>query len=318
MRIVRDSLYIAPEDRGAAVAIGNFDGVHLGHRVVIDIARAAADRTGAPLGVLTFEPHPRQYFAPDAAPFRLMNAGARAHRLASLDVRKLYEIPFNAALSALSAQEFATSILHERLGLTHVVVGEDFRFGHNRAGTALDLAEFGADLGFGTTLVPLVNAGPQAVSSTAIRTALTDGRPRDAAAMLGHAHVIEGEVIRGDQRGRDLGFPTANMSIAGLHPPRFGVYAVFADVLDGPHKGTYLGAASIGTRPMFGENVPNCETYLFDFKGDLYGSTVSVALIDYLRGEEKFGSLEALITQMSADCDRARRILTLESFEDLV
>jgi riboflavin kinase/FMN adenylyltransferase len=139
---------------------------------------------------------------------------------------------------------------------------------------------------------------------------LTHGNPREAAAMLGHWHRIEGEVIRGDQRGRDLGYPTANMSITGLHPPKFGVYAVKVDVLDGPHIGTYDGASSIGVRPMFGENVANCETFIFDFKGDLYGSTLSVALVDFLRPELKFDGLDTLITQMDADCVQARKILT--------
>jgi riboflavin kinase/FMN adenylyltransferase len=154
-----------------------------------------------------------------------------------------------------------------------------------------------------------VDLGAGEVSSTAIRAALSEGRPRDAAAMLGHWHRIEGPVIRGDQRGRDLGYPTANMSIAGLHPPRFGVYAVKVEVLSGPYAGSYDGAASIGVRPMFGQNLPNCETFLFDFTGDLYGSEMSVALVEYLRPEMRFESLEALIVQMGDDCDRARAIL---------
>jgi riboflavin kinase / FMN adenylyltransferase len=309
MRIIRDPFFIDPADRGAAVAVGNFDGVHLGHRSVIDLAAKAALAASVPLGILTFEPHPRQFFNPSAAPFRLMNAAARAHRLEKLNVGKLYELPFNAALAGLSAQEFASQIIVAQLGLAHVVVGADFCFGKGRTGTASDLARLGADLGFGVTIAPLVDLGAGEVSSTAIRTALTEGRPRDAAAMLGHWHRIEGPVIRGEQRGRDLGYPTANMSIAGLHPPRFGVYAVKVDVLDGPHQGSFDGAASIGVRPMFGENMPNCETFIFDFKGDLYGATLSVALVDYLRPELKFSSLDALITQMGADCDRARDIL---------
>lgn len=309
MRIIRDPRFINSADRGAAAAIGNFDGVHLGHAAVIDLARDAARRQGAPLGVMTFEPHPRQFFAPDSPPFRLMNAVARAHRLEKLGVERLYELPFNAALASLSAQEFASSIIADQLGLRHVVVGADFCFGRGRKGTAADLATFGAEMGFGVTVTPLIDLGQGAVSSTAIRTALTEGRPRDAARMLGHWHRIEGPVIRGDQRGRDLGYPTANMSIAGLHPPRFGVYAVQVDVLDGPQAGSHLGAASIGVRPMFGENMPNCETFLFDFKGDLYGASLSVALVEYLRPEMKFDSLDALITQMGADCARARTIL---------
>ncbi|MBS1301297.1 bifunctional riboflavin kinase/FAD synthetase [Loktanella sp. SALINAS62] len=310
MRIIRDTLYIDPADRGAAAAIGNFDGVHLGHRAVIDLTRDAAAQTGAPLGVMTFEPHPREQFAPDAPPFRLMNAAARAEALQKLGVDKLYEVPFNAALVALTPEEFARQVIHDRLGLAHVVVGRDFCFGKDRAGTATDLQAFGAQMGFGVTIAPMVQNDAGRISSTAIRRALTDGRPDAAAAMLGHRHRIVGTVIRGDQRGRDLGYPTANQSIAGLHPPKFGVYAVVVDVHDGPHAGHYHGAASIGVRPMFGENVPNCETFLFDFKGDLYGTEISVGLVAYLRGEEKFDSLDALITQMDADCDRARKILT--------
>jgi riboflavin kinase/FMN adenylyltransferase len=309
MRIIRDTEFIAPADRGAAAAIGNFDGVHIGHRSVIDLTRKAAEAAGAPLGIMTFEPHPREFFGRADAPFRLMNAEAKANRLAKLGVEKLYEVPFNAALAALTPRAFAQKIIVDQLGLAHVVVGADFCFGKDRKGTVEDLTAFGAEMGFGVTVAPIVSVDSANVSSTAIRQALTDGKPREAAAMLGHWHRIEGEVIRGDQRGRDLGYPTANMSITGLHPPKFGVYAVKVDVLGGPHKGTYSGAASIGVRPMFGENIPNCETFIFDFKGDLYGTHLSVALIDYLRPELKFDSLEALITQMDADCDQARAIL---------
>lgn len=309
MRIIRDTVFIDPADRGAAAAIGNFDGVHIGHRAVIDIARDAAKAANAPLGIMTFEPHPRSYFARDPKPFRLMNAEARANRLEKLGVEKLYEVPFNAALASLTPREFAQQVIGDQLGLKHVIVGADFCFGKDRAGTAADLQAFGKEMGFGVTIVSMVKLPAGRVSSTAIRQALTDGRPRDAAAMLGHWHRIEGAVIRGDQRGRELGYPTANMSISGLHPPKFGVYAVKVDVLDGPHKGTYDGAASIGVRPMFGENIPNCETFLFDFKGDLYGATLSVALVDFLRPELKFDSLDALITQMNADCAKARKIL---------
>ncbi|KJZ19244.1 bifunctional riboflavin kinase/FAD synthetase [Loktanella sp. S4079] len=309
MRIIRDTLFIDASDRGAAAAIGNFDGVHIGHQSVIDLTRAAAKAANSPLGVMTFEPHPRSYFSRDPNPFRLMNAEARAHRLEKLGVEKLYEVPFNKALANLTPREFAQDIITDRLGLAHVVVGADFCFGKGRSGSVTELQAFGKEMGFGVTVAPILAVEASNVSSTAIRQALSDGKPHEAAAMLGHWHRIEGEVIRGDQRGRDLGFPTANMSIAGLHPPKFGVYAVKVDVLDGPHRGSYNGAASIGVRPMFGENIPNCETYLFDFKGDLYGATLSVALIDYLRPEQKFNSLDALVTQMAADCDTARKIL---------
>lgn len=308
MRIVRDYQFVDPQDRGASAAIGNFDGVHRGHRSVIDLARQAAP--DAPLGVLTFEPHPRSYFAPDAPPFRLTGPEARASRLEKLGVARLYELNFNAALAAMSPEEFASGVISDGLGLAHVVVGADFCFGKGRSGNADDLARFGAAMGFGVTIAPLLENGAQTVSSTAIRTALSDGRPRDAAAMLGHWHRIEGPVITGEQRGRELGYPTANMSIDGLHPPAFGVYAVLVDVRDGPHAGSYHGAASLGVRPMFGENRPNLETFLFDFSGDLYGATLSVGLVEHLRPEETFNGLDALIAQMDADCARARTILS--------
>lgn len=307
MRIVRDYQFVEDQDRGATVAIGNFDGVHLGHQSVIELARKAAP--DAPLGVMTFEPHPREYFAPDSPPFRLMRADARAHRLEKLGVARLYELNFNTALSSLTPEEFARDVIAKGLGLRHVVVGADFCFGKARAGNAEDLKRFGAQYGFGVTIAPLMEYSEHAVSSTAIRNALTEGRPADAKEMLGHWHRIEGVVIGGEQRGRELGFPTANMSIDGLHQPRFGVYAVLVDVLDGPHKGSYHGAASIGVRPMFGGVVPNIETYLFDFSGDLYGATLSVGLVEFLRPELKFDGLDALIAQMDADCARARGIL---------
>lgn len=309
MRIIRDYQFIDPSDRGASVAIGNFDGVHRGHRAVIDLARQAGAAIGAPLGVMTFAPHPREYFAPDAPTFRLMSPGARATRLEKIGVERLYELNFNAHLSGLTAREFAEQVIVSGLGLRHVVIGADFCFGKGRKGTAEDMQAYGEELGFGVTIARLLEHDGDQVSSTAIRDALSDGRPRDAAAMLGHWHRIEGEVIGGEQRGRELGYPTANMALDGLHLPRLGVYAVLVDVLDGPHKGSYQGAASLGVRPMFGENTPNIETFLFDFSGDLYGATLSVALVEFLRPELKFDGLDALIAQMDADCAQCRTIL---------
>ena len=309
MRIVRDHSYATEADRGASAAIGNFDGVHLGHRHVIEIARAKGAEIGAPLGVLTFEPHPRSYFAPDAPPFRLMSAEARANRLEKIGVARLYEIPFNAGLAALSPRAFAAEVLAEGLGLRHVVVGADFCFGKGRAGTATMLADYGAEMGFGVTIAGLLEGESGQVSSTAIRRALSRGAPQVAAEMLGHWHRIEGPVLGGEQRGRTLGYPTANMSIAGLHPPRFGVYAVLVDVLEGPHEGRYHGAASLGVRPQYGGAEPNLETFLFDFSGDLYGAHLSVALVAFLRDEATFDSVEAFIAQMDADCARARDLL---------
>lgn len=285
--------------------MGNFDGIHRGHQAVIDLARGPA-----PLGIVTFEPHPRQYFAPDAPPFRLMNAEARANRLARLGVDHLFQLPFDATLAALTPEGFVQQVLTDGLGVSHVVVGADFCFGKGRRGTAADLISLCDARNIRTTISPLITHDLAEISSTNIRRALAEGRPRDAAAMLGHWHRIEGEVIHGEKRGRELGYPTANMSMDGLHLPRFGVYAVLVDILTGPQKGTHHGAASLGVRPMFGENRPNLETFLFDFKGDLYGQHLSVALVEFLRPELKFDGLPALITQMDADCTTARDILS--------
>ena len=291
--------------RGASVAMGNFDGVHRGHQAVLDAAR----HPDAPLGVVTFEPHPRAFFAPDIAPFRLMNAEARRNRLARLGVQVLYELPFDATMASLSAEDFVTRVLVQGLGVARVVVGADFCFGKGRTGTAAQLQALGAQHGFDAGIVPLVGHGTTPISSTAIRLALSEGRVDDAAEMLGHRHRIEGPVLHGEKRGRELGYPTANMALDGLHLPRLGVYAVRVDVRDGAQAGTYAGVASLGVRPMFGENTPNLETHLFDFSGDLYGKHLSVALVRYLRPEAKFDSLQALIDQMDADSAQARAIL---------
>ncbi len=304
MQIHQDYQWLDPKARGASVAMGNFDGVHRGHQSVIDLAR-----TDAPLGIITFEPHPRQFFAPASPAFRLMNAEARANRLARLGVEHLYQLPFDATLASLTPEAFVNTVLQEGLGISHVVVGADFCFGKGRAGTAQDLATLCEAKGIRTTIAPLVADNGTEISSTNIRRALTEGRPRDAAAMLGHWHRIEGAVLHGEKRGRELGYPTANMSVDGLHLPKLGVYAVLVDILTGPQAGPHHGVASLGVRPMFGENRPNLETFLFDFKGDLYGQHLSIALVDYLRPELKFDGLEALITQMDADSAQARAIL---------
>lgn len=309
MNIVRDADFVRPSDRGAAAAIGNFDGVHLGHRSVIDLTREAARRLRAPLGIMTFEPHPREFFAPEAPAFRLMSAEAKAHRLEKLGVDILYQLSFNQALASLSAEAFAQQVIADKLGLRHVVIGSDFCFGKGRTGNAKLLRQFGEKMGFGVTIAELLQDTDQVVSSTSIRTALSDGRPEDAARMLGHWHRIEGPVVHGAKRGRELGYPTANMSIEGLHPPKFGVYAVLVDVLEGRFQGRYQGVASMGVRPMFDGATPNLETYLFDFKGDLYGAPISVALVSYIRPEMKFDGIDALVRQMDADSAEAKRRL---------
>jgi riboflavin kinase/FMN adenylyltransferase len=305
----RDYAGLTSKDRGAAVAMGNFDGVHLGHQSVLALAHAAAAEIGAPFGVVTFEPHPRSYFAPGAPAFRLMTADARARRLEKLGVEVLHELPFGPGLAGLSPERFVAEVLAGGLGVRHVVVGADFRFGKGRAGDAEQLKSLGAAAGFGVTVAPLVSDGRGDYSSTAIREALGGGRPEEAARILGHWHRIEGAVEHGAKRGRALGFPTANLALQGLHLPRFGVYAVQVDVLTGPHRGRYAGVASIGVRPTFGENAANLEVNLFDFDGDLYGEVLSVALVAYLRPELRFESAEALVAQMRLDAAEARERL---------
>lgn len=286
--------------------MGNFDGVHKGHRAVIDAARAAAD---TPLGIVTFEPHPRQYFMPDAPPFRLMNPEARANRLARLDVDHLYELPFGPVLAGLTPEAFARDVLADGLGIAHVTVGADFCFGKDRGGNAQTLQELGQKYGFDVTIVPLIGAEGGQYSSTAIRNALTDGRTHDAERMLGHWHRVEGKVVHGEKRGREFGWPTANMRMDDLHLPRLGVYAVLVDVLTGPDHMTCKGVASLGVRPMFGRNEPNLEVHLFDYSGDLYGQHLSVALVDFMRDEAKFDGVQALIDQIAQDALDARALL---------
>ncbi|MFV0473974.1 MAG: bifunctional riboflavin kinase/FAD synthetase [Pikeienuella sp.] len=304
MRIIEGLEAVRAEDRGASVAIGNFDGVHLGHQAVIDLARGRG-----PLGVVTFEPHPRAFFQPDAPAFRLMGLGARADRLRALGVERLFVIRFDRDFAALTADAFCEEVLAARLGLDHVVVGADFRFGAKRGGDAALLSAAGARLGFDVTIADLVSGALGEVSSSAIRVALTEGRVEDATRMLGHLHHVEGVVEHGEKRGRDLGFPTINQSLEGLMAPRFGVYAAKVEVKDGPHKGRYDGVASLGVRPMFGENRPNLETYLFDFSGDLYGARVSTGLVSWQRPELKFDGLDALIAAIRDDEVEARRRL---------
>ena len=249
MKIIRDYQFVNSNDKGASVAVGNFDGVHLGHQHVIDIARLWGSKNKSPLGVLTFEPHPRSYFSPDASNFRLMSPDAKATRLNKLNVEKLYELNFNKTLSSLTPFDFADQVISKGLGLRHLVVGEDFCFGKGRSGTVKDLISLGSSMGFEVTIAELMETEIGQVSSTSIRNALAEGRPNDAAKQLGHWHRIEGVVIGGEQRGRELGYPTANMSLDDLHLPHLGVYAVLVDVLNGEHVGSYNGVASLGVRP---------------------------------------------------------------------
>ncbi|MEM7527654.1 MAG: bifunctional riboflavin kinase/FAD synthetase [Pseudomonadota bacterium] len=294
---------------GATAALGNLDGVHLGHQALLRTAAEALPR--APLAAITFEPHPRMLFQPNAAPFRLTTDSERARLLEELGVDRLAVLPFDRALSGMSPGSFARDVLARGLGVSHLVVGADFRFGRGRAGDAAMLAALGRLLGFGVTVMPMVGDETGDYSSTAARTAICKGEMAEAAAILGRPHAVTGRVSQGDQRGRTLGYPTANLSFDEQLVPAYGVYAARVLVLDGPHAGRYDGVASIGERPTFGKNAPNFEVHLFDFSGDLYGAAIVAELVSMLRGELAYDGAEALIAQMDRDSAEARAILNV-------
>ncbi len=310
MRILSDYRSLDAREKGAAVAIGNFDGIHLGHQSIIELARHHSSARQIPLAVMTFEPHPREFFSPSSPPFRLMNRAARAHRLEQLGVEILYELSFDKSLSRMSSERFVEEILCQGLGLKVAIAGNNFHFGKGRTGSITTLSEQGERQGFEVFVAPMLEINGQAYSSTAVRKSLSEGRPRDAATLLGHWHRIEGKVVHGDKRGRAmLGYPTANLHLKGLHPPRMGIYTVKIDILSGSHQGQYQGVASLGVKPSFGQNPLNLETFIFDFDGDIYGETLSVALIEFQRPEIQFSDIHLLKKQMDIDSQKAKDIL---------
>lgn len=313
MQIFRHHQNLPPDVRGAVVAIGNFDGVHRGHRVVLDEAKAIAGPLNAPVAVLAFEPHPRRFFRPDDPPFRLSPFRIRARLLEALGLDVHYILPFDERFSHQTADSFITDVLVSGLGARHVVVGYDFCFGRNRVGNATLLLKYGKTHGFGVTAVPkVVDPDGATFSSSTIRDHLRSGRPGEAARFLGRYWEIEGRVEPGQQRGRTLGFPTANVDLGEYLRPAFGVYAVRAAVDTGTDADALTwhdGVANLGIRPMYESPRPLLETFLFDFTGDLYGRYLRVQLVALLRGETKFGSVEALVAQMGQDCADARAAL---------
>jgi riboflavin kinase/FMN adenylyltransferase len=309
MRLIEGYRDLAPGDRGASAAIGNFDGVHRGHQVLIRDAASARRAADAPLGVITFEPHPRRHFQPEAPPFRLTLPAEKARVLAGLGVERLYQLRFDASLAGMQAEDFVRDVLVAGLGIAHLVVGADFRFGKARRGDTLLLRRMSGELGFGLTIHEMIGDETGEFASTALRVLIEDGRCREAARQLGRWHTVTGRVKEGDRRGRELGYPTANLDFGEQLIPRYGIYAVRVAVHGGPHAGEYAGVASIGERPTFGANRPNFEAHLFDFAGDLYGAEISAGLVQRLRDEERFDSVEALVAQMQRDAVGARAVL---------
>ena len=303
MKIYTDWRNLPASARGASVALGNFDGVHIGHMAVLRAAHAA--RPDAPRAVLTFDPHPREYFRPQDPPFRLSLAQERAAVLQAMDVEVLYQLPFDAEFSHLTAEAFVQEVLFEGIGAAHLSCGNDFAFGYRRGGDIAFLAARAEALGIGLSIAPTIIDAQGPVSSTRIRRLLQDGYPERAALLLGRPYAVRGEVIHGDAKGRTIGFPTANIALGRHLEPQRGVYAVTAQI----GGKFYKGVANIGLRPTIGGTESRLEVYFFEFEGDLYGQELAVQLRCFIRPEQKFPSFEALKVQIGRDVAQARRML---------
>jgi riboflavin kinase / FMN adenylyltransferase len=296
------------ELRGGIVALGNFDGFHLGHQAVVGRAVARARAAGRPALVATFDPHPVRHFRPDAPPFRLTTLDQRQRLFGAAGADAMVVFRFDAALAALTAEQFVAERLTGLLGVAGVVTGEDFTFGRQRGGDVGVLAALGTRHGFAAEAVGPVTLDGAPVSSSRIREALQAGNPREAARLLTRPFAIEGVVQHGDKLGRTIGYPTANIDLGKYLRPSYGIYAVRGRLADGR---VLAGAANLGVRPTFDPPKELLEPYFFDFEGDLYEQVIEVELVEYLRPEAKFDTLEKLTAQMDQDCARARAVLAI-------
>jgi riboflavin kinase/FMN adenylyltransferase len=304
---------VPPAARGAVLAIGNFDGVHRGHQVLLRAAEEEAARLGAPAGVILFEPHPREFFQPDKPHFRLTPLEDKLRLLERFGLDLAVVLPFDAALAGIEADDFIERIVARALSARHVVIGYNFHFGKGRGGNPETMRRAAARLGFGVTVVPQVADGGEAFSSNAIRRELAEGDVAGAARMLGHWWRVSGEVIGGFKRGTGLGFPTANIELPRGTALSHGIYAVRVHVGDAVHP----GAAYLGTRPTFDDGAPVLEVFLLGFDGDLYGRQIGVEFVAFLRGDLGFQSVEALKAQIAEDCARAQAVLATAPPEPL-
>lgn len=309
MRLVTDWRGLGPELKGASVALGNFDGVHRGHQLVIDQAvMAAAHMANVPVGVISFEPHPRRWFQPDAEPFRLMTLDQQARALEGQGVDLFYVLPFDAQMAAMTDEAFAKQVLAEGLGVRHVAAGFDITFGKGRTGDPGALRHYGELYGFAVSIAQAMgDEEAEKYSSSAVRAALQAGQPERAAVILGRPFAIEGVVVTGQKLGRTLGFPTANVELQDYVRPRLGVYATRTRLADGRWID---GVSNLGRNPTTGLVKARLETWLFDFNEDLYGQMIETQLIGFLRPEARFDGLEALIAQIAADASNARTLLS--------
>jgi riboflavin kinase/FMN adenylyltransferase len=303
--VLRDDTPARHPLEGAVVAIGNFDGVHRGHRAVIAAALARARSLDRPAAALTFEPHPRSFFRPDTPLFRLTDERAKLRLLATTGLDGAMVLTFDQALASLSAEDFVARVLLKQLAVAGVVIGFDFHFGLNRAGSPDYLAAQGAQHGFSVDIVPRFEDAGRPVRSGPIRSALAAGDIREANELLGYPWFVSAEVVHGDKRGRELGYPTANLRLDPTCGLRHGIYAVRIGV--GGRR--YDGVASFGRRPMFDQGTVLLESFLFDFKRDLYGEVIDVAFVEWIRPELKFDGVDALIQRMNEDSAIARAAL---------
>ncbi len=306
MNIIRGWKELAEADKGASVALGNFDGVHLGHQRVIAGAANAAAQMGIPLGVISFEPHARTYFQPDAPPFRLMAPSQLERTVAALGTKKLYMLPFGPEMASLTDHDFVRDVLVAGLGVRHVAVGFDVTFGKGRTGDPQSMLRYGDAYGFSVSVASALVVDEAKISSSSIREFLHLGKPDKAAVLLGRPFAIEGVVEKGRQLGRTLGFPTANVPLGDYVVPRFGVYVTRTRLRDGRQIG---GVANIGVNPTTGAVAPRLEVWLFDFSENIYGETIETELLEFIRPEEHFPTTDAMVLQIHQDSLDARRIL---------
>ncbi len=305
MHVIHGHKHVLPEYRGSAIAVGNFDGVHRGHRALIAEAERHAREANAPSAVLLFEPHPREFFQPAETHFRLTPLKRKIALIKKLGIDIAFVEPFNAELAALTAEQFIERVLVAGLGVSHVVIGYDFYFGHKRGGNPELMVRAGEELGFGVTVMPPIAEAGEPFSSSGVRLYLAQGDVKAAAHVLGEHWRVAGKVVGGAKRGTGMGYPTANLPMPKGTTLGHGIYAVRA-YFDGiPHD----AAAYLGTRPTFDDGMPVLEVFLFDFTGDLYGREMEVEFIDFIRGDRKFHSVEELVAQMDVDIAKVRTVL---------
>ncbi len=315
MRLIRHCAELTPEHRGCVVALGNFDGVHLGHQSVIRTAQSLAHAARLPHAVMTFEPHPRALFHPDGPPFRLTPFRVKARLVEALGIDLCFMQHFDAAFAGHTAEAFVVEVLVQCLAVHHVVVGYDYVFGRGRQGTCAYLQKMGEVHGFGVTVVPPATApSGEVYSSTRVREYQVEGRPAEAAKLLGHYWEIDGRVEHGDSRGHSIGFPTANLHLGEYQHPARGVYAVRAGIDAGGATIWRDGVANFGRRPTFDKRDEVLEVHLLDTDEDLYGRHLRVALVDHIRRERKFAGPDELRVQITHDVAEARRRLAQRHF----